>query len=159
MKHMNGLQERVTFDCSIYCGKVVRMEEKGKLESGRGVSPIPLITSLWRETALAALLFVPAGLIEQRVTDSPRGCCPISGLPAPNGWVRAPIGWGECGKECREGFTRTGSTRAIYKYRRRVAEGDSTRLARTHMTARLLSDRSWDLCSPPLWPSQEFGHV
>lgn len=46
MKHMNGLQERVTFDCSIYCGKVVRMEEKGKLESGRGVSPIPLITSL-----------------------------------------------------------------------------------------------------------------
>ncbi|KAB5546236.1 hypothetical protein PHYPO_G00069730 [Pangasianodon hypophthalmus] len=61
------------------------MEEKGKLESGRGVSPIPLITSQLRETALAALLFVPAGLIEQRVTDSPRGCCPISGLPAPNG--------------------------------------------------------------------------
>lgn len=35
--------------------------------------------------------------------------------PAPNGWVLAAIGWGECGKECREGFTRTGSTRTVYK--------------------------------------------
>ncbi len=79
-----------------------------------------------RPTALASLLFVPPGLIEQRVTDSPRGCCPISSLPAPNGWVRAPIGWSECGKECREGFTLTGSMRSIYKYRWRVAVGDST---------------------------------
>lgn len=50
IKHMSGLQERDTFGWSAYCGKVVRMEEKGKLESGRGVSPIPLITSQLRET-------------------------------------------------------------------------------------------------------------
>ncbi len=123
-----------------------------------------------RPTALASLLFVPPGLIEQRVTDSPRGCCPISSLPAPNGWVRAPIGWSECGKECREGFTRTGSMRSIYKYRWRVAVGDSTCPLKRYAThARVLIWQPADYKSYKLadkrdshslsWPSRDLGYA
>lgn len=42
--------------------------------------------------ARSALLFVPAGLIEQRVTDGPRGCWPISSLPRAQ-WVRPACHW------------------------------------------------------------------
>lgn len=62
--------------------------------------PASLITSQAGRAAAArpALLFVSAGLIEQRVTDGPRGCCPISGLPRAQWvsplcyWLKASVG-------------------------------------------------------------------
>ncbi|MEQ2250458.1 hypothetical protein ILYODFUR_001111 [Ilyodon furcidens] len=54
-------------------------EQGPKLEANIQRIP-PLVITSPPGSALS-LFFVPAGLIEQRVTDGPRGCCPISGLP------------------------------------------------------------------------------
>ncbi|KAL7859881.1 hypothetical protein SRHO_G00150280 [Serrasalmus rhombeus] len=60
-----------------------QQEHQRRAAQSRRIPPVPLIAARSDRLHPPLLLFVPPGLIEQRVTDSPRGCCPISGRPAP----------------------------------------------------------------------------
>lgn len=97
-------------------------EHRAKLEANIQRIPPPLsLHSPGRPLPLAPLCCLSLqGWLSSAWLTARGGVVQSAVCPAPNGWVLAAIGWGECGKECREGFTRTGSTRAVYKYRRGV---------------------------------------